>query len=93
MKQKELLEILSDLEHQQWEDWSKAIAKLLHASYVALDTKKESQIEDVKSKIADKLRNWNSYWVPYEDLTDEIKEYDRVYARKIINVLKGNDGR
>jgi len=47
----------------------------------------------VKGKILKKLMSWNSYWKPYEELTDDIKEYDRVYARKIIDVLKEiNDG-
>lgn len=27
---------------------------------------------------------WEKYWVPYEQLPDDVKELDRVWARKVI---------
>ncbi|MFW6247355.1 MAG: RyR domain-containing protein [bacterium] len=32
----------------------------------------------------DRKRRWNKYCVPYNELSEEVKEYDRVYARKIL---------
>ena len=95
MKQNELLEKLSDLEHQQWEAWSKSIAELLQEAHDSLPDGQNNRASlRMKKKISDKLKNWESYWVPYEELTDEIKEYDRVYARKILDVLEEDtDGR
>ncbi len=31
----------------------------------------------------ERRRLWESYWVPYEWLTEEVKEYDRGWARKV----------
>ena len=64
-----LVEVLAELEHEQWMEWSKA---------VCID-------EDISEG---RRCRWMSYWVPYEDLDDNVKEQDRVYARKIINKLK-----
>ncbi len=47
----------------------------------------------LSNMIDKKLKNWESYWVPYSELTDEIQEYDRHYARKIMEVLKEHDDR
>ena len=33
------------------------------------------------------VEKWNSYFVPYHQLSEEIKELDRVYARKVISVI------
>jgi hypothetical protein len=30
---------------------------------------------------------WSRAWVPYADLSDEVKEADRVWARKVIALL------
>jgi hypothetical protein len=65
--EKELLEKLADLEHQQWIEWSKS---------VSTEVSKERQAR------------WKKYWVPYSDLDEKVKEQDRVYARKIIKLLK-----
>ena len=38
--------------------------------------------------IEDRLDRWQSYWIDYSELSDEVKEYDRIYARKILDLTK-----
>lgn len=65
----ELLESLSQLEHQQWMSWAKTM----------LETEKISEQRKLQ---------WESYFVPYHQLPENIKELDRNYARKVIALLK-----
>lgn len=44
----------------------------------------------VADEVGDERRErWEKYWVPYEELSEEIKEHDRVWARKIIALCEG----
>lgn len=36
---------------------------------------------------------WTSYMVPYSKLTDEVKEHDRVWARKTLKIMEDVCGR
>lgn len=65
----ELLEKLSDLEHQQWANWAQSILK------------SETISEERKAR-------WSVMFVDYKDLPEEIKEYDREYARKVMELIK-----
>lgn len=66
--EKNLLEALAELEHKQWVEWSKNIAK--------------------KEKLSpERLERWKELWIPYEDLSEEMKEQDRKWARLVIEVL------
>ncbi len=58
-----LLERLARVEHQQWMEWSQAVA------------------DEVSPQ---RRERWQRYWVPYEDLPEEIKELDRQWARRAL---------
>jgi len=30
---------------------------------------------------------WEKFFIPYEELSEEVKEHDRVWARKVIEVI------
>ncbi|MCW6160054.1 MAG: hypothetical protein LVQ95_03140 [Candidatus Micrarchaeales archaeon] len=64
----ELLEALSELEHKQWEHWSRIVAK--------------------RKGFEKEVAHWKSEWVPYKELTEAQKEMDRIWARKVISLLK-----
>ncbi len=63
----ELLEKLSDIEHQQWMEWSKSVAP---------------EVSEERRK------RWEKLWIPYADLSEEMKEEDRKYARKVLEAFK-----
>ncbi len=37
---------------------------------------------------AQTITRWETYFVPYHQLPDEIKELDRVYGRKVISIIE-----
>ncbi len=61
--QDQLLETLSSIEHDQWIEWSKAVAD-------EVDPERKAR--------------WEKLWVPYAELTEESKDQDRDYARKVL---------
>ena len=63
----ELLEKLAEIEHDQWMEWSKGVAK---------------EVSD------ERKARWEKYWVPYSDLTEEVKDMDRKYAKKVMKAIK-----
>ena len=69
MTDQEILELLAEIEHNQWCDWSKELVKT----------------EMISSK---RKNRWRTLWKPYEQLTEEEKEMDRFYARKILQLLE-----
>lgn len=84
----ELLEELSNLEHEQWCDWSKSVAsdmgKLINL--IDLDKLDKTDLEFVESQ-KERLKRWESYWVDYDDLSDDVKQQDRDYAIKVIEIF------
>lgn len=60
------MEKLAELEHEQWMEWSKAVA---------------AEVSDERRK------RWKKYWVPYSELSEKVKEQDRVWARKVIKAM------
>lgn len=69
-KQKtELIEKLSELEHEQWMRWSQAIASR----------------ESISNE---RFERWKLLWKEYKELTEEEKEQDRVWARKVLWIFE-----
>ncbi len=69
MNYETLLERLAELEHEQWMEWSKTMAK-------------EENISQ------DRLARWIPFWKPYKDLSPEIQEQDRKWARKTLVIFE-----
>ena len=79
-QENELLEKLAELEHQQWEEWSKALIGQLLGS-------PDEEAFEVHKKVLAKHQCWLKLWTPYEELSEEMKEQDRVHARRVLEVL------
>ncbi len=86
MKPKPLnLEELAEIEHKQWIEWSKFIAEELkeiegHLVY--------ERTKDALKQLNDIQKRWAKSWKPYSELTEETKESDRKYAKKVLQRIK-----
>ena len=58
-----------------------AIAEIEHAQWLHWS---QAVASDVSVAIRDK---WQSSWVDYAELTEDLKEADRVWARKVVALL------
>ena len=76
----ELLEKLASLEHEQWLVWSKGIAEDLEL------LKTDPKL--ARKKLLNRLERWQSLWVPYDELSEEMKELDREWAKLALRYLE-----
>ena len=61
---RDILEKLSDLEHQQWCEWSGSVSKEIFSLITILDRFEDDLSDDEKltvSRIKDKLARWDIY--------------------------------
>ena len=87
--EKGLLERLASLEHEQWCEWSKSIAKDINNLLELIPTE-DLDVEELTFFMDQnaRLNRWAKLRVPYEDLSEMWKEEDRKYARKVLKELQ-----
>ena len=59
------------------------LAELEHKQWVHW-SKVVAQQENISKE---RLKRWKELWIPYNELTEEMKEEDRKWARKVLKVL------
>jgi len=64
-----------------------ALAELEHNQWVCW-SKDVSQKEKLSRE---RLRRWKGLWIPYSELSEEMKEEDRKWARKALKIIRGED--
>ena len=64
------------------DDLTEALAEIEHQQWMHWS---QAVAADVPQTLRDK---WQSSWVDYAALTDEVKEADRVWARKVVALLR-----
>ena len=64
------------------------LADLIHQQWI---TWANTLMEKERLLSQDRVARWLSYMVPYSELTEEVKEFDRVWARKMVDSLRGSD--
>ena len=80
-KQEERERILKIIGHNLIED----LADLEHRQWIEWS----KVIAGADEKISeDRLDKWASLWIPYKKLSEEQKEKDRVWARKVLDILR-----
>ena len=89
----QIIEKLACLEHIQWEEWAKSVGDDLEVlieiiiDNVDLDDLDSSQLEIIERN-ANRIMNWPKLMIPYDDLSEDMKEKDRVYARRVYEICK-----
>ena len=89
----ETIEKLACLEHVQWQDWAQSVIGDIEVlleiinENVPLDALDSEQREIIERNDV-RIENWPKLMVPYSDLSEEMKEKDREYARKVYDVCK-----
>jgi hypothetical protein len=57
------------------------LAELEHEQWIIWSQAVAAEVSDERRK------RWQELWVPYRDLPEELKEQDRVWARKVLALL------
>jgi len=81
----DLLERLSEIEHNQWIHWSKTIWDRLES------IKRAIEADDKRTALflLEEQRNkWEQNWIPYNQLDEKTKEFDRVWAKKVLETIE-----
>jgi len=64
------------------EDVFEELAALEHEQWIEWS---KSVAQEVSGK---RRRRWERYWIPYSELDESVKEWDREWARKVLKILK-----
>lgn len=62
------------------------LAKIEHDQWIEWSKAIQSEVSE------DRRNRWKKYWVDYDELSEDVKEQDRVYARKVLDVVKKKGG-
>ena len=84
------LEKLAEAEHVQWCEWASVLYEELSSLVEIIDKHCDDLSEEEQAfvlNVKDRLNRWDNYMVDYSQLSEEDKDKDRVYARKIISIV------
>lgn len=93
----QLLEDMSDICHREWVEWSKNISEELYQVIEVLkkdiEFYEENGIDNEEARhlleqLENRMERWESLWIPYDDLSEEMKDSDRIYAKKMLDLAK-----
>ena len=59
------------------------VAALEHEQWMAWS----KNVAETETISGDRLERWTRLWIPYEELSEEMRERDRVWARKAIKII------
>lgn len=65
-------------------DLLEKIADIEHQQWMEWSKSVASEVSE------DRHKRWKTLWVPYSDLSEKMKEEDRKYARKVLEIIKSN---
>jgi len=60
------------------------LASLEHKQWI----KWSKDISNKEKLSRERLQRWKRFWKPYSELSEEAKEFDREWARKVLTILK-----
>lgn len=83
LTKEDIREQLANLEHQQWGYWSKnAISQLLD------NVEPFGSIEAIGKRALQLHQKWLPNWVIYDELSEELKDKDREWADKVLEIFR-----
>lgn len=89
----QIIEKLACLEHIQWQEWAESVygdlRTLLEIINENVDLNDlDSDKLEIFEKNSNRVKNWPELMIDYSDLSEEMKEKDRIYARKVYEICK-----
>ena len=93
----QLLEEMSEICHYEWVKWSKNISKELNEAIEVMkkdirffeeNGAENKEAIELVQKLESRLERWGKLWIPYEELSEEMKDSDRKYAQKMLDLAK-----
>ena len=89
----QIIEKLACLEHIQWQEWAGSVYgdlwTLLEIINENVDLNDlDSDKLEIFEKNSNRVKNWPELMIDYSDLSEEMKEKDRIYARKVYEICK-----
>jgi hypothetical protein len=63
-----------------------SLAALEHEQWIAWSKAVAPEVSE------DRRKRWETYWVPYNDLDEDVKENDREWARKVAEIIAPDNG-
>lgn len=88
---------MAEVCHEEWVAWSKSISTefnniidVLKKDIEFYEEKGEENKEAIEllEKLELRLERWADLWVPYEELSEEMKDMDREYAIRMFDIAK-----
>jgi len=58
------------------------LADLEHEQWIEWSKSVAPEVSETRKE------RWKKYWIPYSDLTEEVKDQDRKYAKKVLKILE-----
>jgi len=68
-------------------DLLEKVSALVHENWMAW----AKDVMEKKDELPERFKKWEKEMIPYEELPDEAKEYDREWGRKFIGLLQPNN--
>lgn len=72
MRNRNLFELLAALEHEQWQNWTQ----------ICVGAEKDNNISLHLHK------KWSPNWKPYNELEESTKDYDRYWAKRVLELFR-----
>ena len=90
-----VVEELAKLEHQQWQHWSRGVSTLLERltdsikdySKIADDIQLRKRLETLWNEGMKTIVRWKQFQVPYDSLDESIKDLDREWAIRSLQLM------
>ena len=76
--------MIKSLTQKQKTELIEKLANLEHKQWI----KWSKALVQMKQVPIERELRWKKLWIPYSALSEELKEQDRVWARKVLKILK-----